>query len=52
MIDKQELLERLAEKYGDLDDRCGCSVDAPNGWAWLSIANIVEIIEQCEEYED
>lgn len=42
-IDKQELLELLELKYGDLDNECGCYV---NG-SWLSIADIVELIEEC-----
>lgn len=49
-ISKDELLQMLARKYGDLTDNCGCSVSTEHGWSWLSVANIVEIIGQCTEY--
>lgn len=49
----QTLLEKLAKKYGDLDNICGCNISTDHGWEWLSIANIVEVILQVdEEYED
>ena len=50
-INKDELLELLEEKYGDLTDNCGCSVSTENGWEWLSVAGIVDIINSCEEYD-
>lgn len=48
-ISKQELLEKLEEYYGDLDDAGGCY--AGNG-EWLSVERIVEIIEDLTDYED
>ena len=51
-ISKEEVLEALKKKYGDLDNTCGCSVSTGNGYQWLSVADIVDIIESCEEYED
>lgn len=39
-IDKNKLLDALEEKYGDLNDNCGCYVNNE----WLSVKQIVEII--------
>lgn len=50
-INKEELLEALERKYGDLTDECGCSVSTENGWEWLSIADIVNVINSCDEYD-
>lgn len=44
-INKEELLEALKKKYGDLNNDRGCYV---NG-RWLSIYDIVKIIEELEE---
>ena len=51
-INKEELLEALERKYGDLTNDCGCSVSTENGWKWLSVANIVDVINSCDEYDD
>lgn len=51
-IDKDELLELLERKYGDLTDNSGCSVSTDNGWEWLSVADIVAVINECMEYDD
>jgi hypothetical protein len=48
----QEVLDRIEAKYGDLENECGCSVSTDNGWAWLSVANIVEIIQHVDEMFD
>ena len=49
----QVLLEKLEKRYGDLNDRRGCSISTDYGWTWLSVADIVDIImEVDEEYED
>ena len=50
-INKEELLKAIEKKYGDLTDDCGCSVSTDNGWKWLSVQRIVDIINDCEEYE-
>ena len=50
-INKDELLELLEQKYGDLTDECGCSVFTDNGWEWLSVADIVNVINSCTEYD-
>ena len=50
-IDKEELLERLANRYGDLNDRCGCNVRTEDGFEWLSISNIAELIHDCGTYD-
>lgn len=49
-INKDELLKTLEKKYGDLTDNSGCSVPTENGWMWLSVYQIVKIINDCEEY--
>ena len=51
-IDKDELLELLERKYGNLSDTGGCYVSTEQGYEWLSVANIVEIIKQCQIYKD
>ena len=48
-IDKDELMELLEEKFGDLDNNGGCYLT--NG-TWLSIKQIVNTIEECTEYDD
>ena len=50
-VNKEELLKAIEKKYGDLTDDCGCSVSTDNGWEWLSVQRIVDIINDCEEYE-
>lgn len=50
-IDKEELLEALESKYGNLTDKRGCSVSTEDGWEWLSVADIVNVINSCEEYD-
>lgn len=50
-INKEELLEALESKYGNLNDERGCSVSTDNGWEWLSVADIVKVIDSCEEYD-
>lgn len=52
LIDKNELLKAIKEKYGNLDDECGCIIHTENGYAWLSIKDIVDIINDCTEYQD
>lgn len=46
-IDKEELLEVLKEKYGDLENDRGCFCDEE----WLSIARIVDIINELDTYD-
>lgn len=52
MINKEELLEKIEEKYGSLDNEMGCGCYVNGEYVWLSIAAIVELIEECEEYEE
>ena len=49
-IEKEELLKSLEKKYGDLTNDLGCTVLTDNGYRWLSIERIVEIINDCAEY--
>lgn len=50
LIDKEELLEKLEEQFGDLDDNSGCySRDAYGRQSWLSVKRIVDIINSCCE---
>lgn len=46
MISKEELIERITEKYGEINNR-GCYTT--NG-TWLSTQEIVDCINECEEY--
>lgn len=45
----QEVLNRIEKKYGDLNDICGCNVHTDNGYEWLSVSKIVEIIVSVDE---
>lgn len=51
-IEKEELLELIERKYGSLDDECGCSVFVNGEYEWLSVKDIVDIINDCTEYDD
>ena len=51
-IDKEELLEAIERKYGDLNDECGCSVYVNGDYEWLSVKDIVDVINDCMEYDD
>lgn len=52
-IEKKELLNALKNKYGDLTDTSGCNVFVEHGvYEWLSVADIVELIEECPSYEE
>lgn len=51
-IEKEELLELLEKKYGDLNDECGCSVYVNGDYVWLSVKDIVDVINDCTEYDD
>lgn len=49
----QEVIDRIEAKYGDLTDERGCYVSTDDGHAWLSVANIVDIIERVDRmFED
>lgn len=51
-ISREELLNALERKYGDLTDECGCNVRTDDGWEWLSVADIVAVINACDTYDD
>ena len=51
-ISKEELLEAIENKYGTLTDECGCSVLTGHGYEWLSVSDIVDIINDCCTYDD
>ena len=44
----QEVLDRIEAKYGDLTNERGCFISTENGHEWLSVAEIVEIIERVD----
>ena len=48
MISKEELLNKIEEKYGDLRDNTGTYLNGE----WLSIYQIVSIIEDCYNYNN
>lgn len=53
MIDKEELLQLLKNKYGSLENDKGCYVfnDDKNCFdSFLSVKAIVDIINECTEY--
>ena len=47
-MDKQEVmnifLDALAEKYGDIDDDCGCYISTDYGHEWLSVREIKDFL--------
>lgn len=48
----QEVLDRIEARYGDLTNERGCSVHTDNGYVWLSVADIVNIIERVDAMYD
>ena len=44
----QEVIDRIEARYGDLKDERGAYISTENGYEWLSVANIVEIIERVD----
>ena len=40
-----KLKEKIEEKYGSLDDECGCIVNGE----WLSVKDIVALIDECDD---
>ena len=55
-IDKDELLKAIKERYGEhsLNDDSGCSCynEDKDDYIWISIKAIVDLIEDCQEYDD
>ena len=51
-INKEELLKALEKKYGNLEDRSGCNIRTEKGYNWLSVSDIVNVIDRCTEFED
>lgn len=45
----QEVLDKIKARYGDLGNDCGAYVSTDRGYRWLSVANIVAIIERVDE---
>ena len=43
------LKEKIELKYGDLEDESGCYISIDHGWEWLSVADIVTLIEEADE---
>ena len=49
----QEVIDRIEAKYGDLTDERGCYINTDSGHAWLSVAEIVDIIKRVDRmFED
>lgn len=48
LIRKEDLLDKLEEKYGDLFSPIGCYVNGE----WLSVKEIVNVIDDCFEEEE
>ena len=48
----QEVLDRIEAKYGDLTSERGCYISTDNGHQWLSVADIVSIIERVDTMYD
>ena len=42
VVERNKLKQLIANKYGDLDNICGCNVNGQ----WLSVAAIVELIDR------
>ena len=50
-IEKEELMELLERKYGNLNNELGCNVFVNGEYEWLSVKDIVDVINDCEEYD-
>lgn len=48
----QDVLEKIEQVYGNIDDEMGCYVYTDNGHQWLSIKNIVELINEVDKEND
>lgn len=48
MISKDALLSALERKYGDLTDTRGCRISTDTGSAWISVSEIVALINSLE----
>ena len=49
----KQLLERLEDEYGNLDDACGCTVLCnKKEYKWLSLAIIKSMIEEVDRNYD
>ena len=46
VVDVEELLEKIENVYGDLDDECGCYVNLRER-NWMSVKNFVSLILEC-----
>ena len=46
-IDKEDLLNLLKDKYGELGNDRGCYINN----TWFTIYDVVELIEECTEYD-
>lgn len=47
MVNAQELKDKIEHKYGSIDDESGCYVNGE----WLSVRDIVNLIESCDDGE-
>lgn len=44
----QEVLDAIEDRYGDLDNETGCYINTDYGHRWLSISEIVDIIQRVD----
>lgn len=44
----EELKEKIENKYGSLDDECGCYI----GNTWLSVKDVVELVDECDHKDE
>ena len=45
----QEVLDRIEMRYGDLDNETGCYISTDEGYRWLSVSEIVDIIQRVDQ---
>lgn len=48
MVNAQDLKDMIEEKYGSLSDERGCYVNGE----WLSVRDIVDLIDECDDGDD
>ena len=44
----QKVINKIEARYGDLENDCGAYVSTDNGYEWLSVSRIVNLIKSVD----
>lgn len=47
VVDVEELLEAIENRFGDMDDECGCYVNGQ----WMSPKDFAQMVVNCSRYD-